>query len=239
MEQARMTTSHVNVRSGAARVIVAERPRIDDETWEASSFALKAISAFSAMFRPLSIDLVLACCDAETGYPLDEPAAPHRQLRQSRMLDPIRTWQSFEDTLVQVEPNLDQNTIRRWFVEVQRFDCLDPDLRPGWSSLVVNATEVRLPSSLEVESDAVTVSYGRGTFSHPAHPTPTGYRLATPLSTHPETNAFELSITHENHILFLELAMTWSFWADRDGAGRDDLAASLENLRESHWRVIS
>jgi hypothetical protein len=219
-------------------VVAAERTNDGGSKRDASILAQDVLSALSGtLFRPLTIELILACCEPQSGYPLDEPPSPFQLLVQSDTLDPVRVWQSFGDTVVRSEPDLDEATIRRWFAQVQQFGCSGVGSLPGWSNLLINATEVRVPSAVPIHEESVNVSYGQGSFHYPVHAFDDGHRLVAPLVSHPETNAFELAINNEGAHLNLELSMTWSWWADSDGPGRPELSTALQKLQDLEWRI--
>ncbi|KAA9166325.1 hypothetical protein FPZ12_001800 [Amycolatopsis acidicola] len=238
-EAVRAAMSEVRIRTGGRPVLHAELDRSGTDQLGAAATAIGALFTLAdGVFAPLSADVVLACCDAATGYPL-EPAGYH-QLRVADLPPLVATRELWTGTREERCERFDRESVLGWIgglLAAQR--CAGEDLLPGWSQLFVQATRVRLPAGVadSVHDGELVVSYGNGTIRYPVEDAAEALWVAGPLATNSETAPMEVEIGNEGGFLSLDLSLNWSTWADADGPGRAGVEAAFARLTDLGWDV--
>ena len=226
------TEGYANVR---AELVAPEE--VDDQL----AFAAMAVDALFAagegLFEPLAVDVELACCDGETGYPLDEPtvAVPFHQLRLASVPETVAVREVWNGTRVERRERLGRAEILDWLhTIVAAQHCPRPDTTTGWTQLLVGAVRAHLPAGL-ADADELPVSYGAGMIRYPVERSADGCWVAGPLATNYAAAPFEARIVNEGGVLSFELTLNWSPWIDPDGTGRPDVDAVVDRLTDLGW----
>jgi len=218
-----------------------------DDVDDQMVFAALAVDALLALreglFEPLSVDVELACCDAETSYPLDEPrpAAPFHQLCLASLPEMVVIREVWNGTRVERRERLDRDEILDWLGAIlAKQECPQPDTRPGWTQLLVEAVRARLPqATIDGDVDELPVAYGAGVIRYPVERVADTLWVAGPLATNYDTAPFEVRIINEAGFLSLDVSLNWSPWIDADGPGRPDVEAAVGRLSALGWDVAS
>ena len=118
------------------------------------------------LFRPLAVETTVTCHDTSSGSLLDGPEHPYRQLRVEDPptgldLDPMYARSQVEQTRT-----MDATAVLAWLERATSIQCPGPDAAPGWSELVVNVVDARLPVSLD-GGGPINVGYGSGALPYP------------------------------------------------------------------------
>lgn len=241
--------TEVSIRTRGRAHVRAELVAPDDvdDQLTLAAMAVDALFALGdGLFEPLSVDAELACCDAETGYPLDEPrpAEPFHQLRRASLPEMVMIREVWSETRVEQRERFDRDEILDWLgVILAEQECPQPDTRPGWTQLLVEAVRARLPEGTsdgaDSDGDKLPVAYGAGVIRYPVERTAGALWVVGPLSTNYDTAPFEVRIVNEAGVLSLDLSLNWSPWIDTDGAGRPDVEAAVGRLLALGWDVAS
>ncbi|MBT2447978.1 hypothetical protein J7F03_12990 [Streptomyces sp. ISL-43] len=241
-----MTESEIHIRDRARAHVRAEllAPQGTDDP-----SAVDALLALAEdLFVPLAVDVELACCDAESGYPLDEPRprAPYQQLRLGPLPETLavrEVWTDTRVTRVEDRDRLARAEILGWLAAVRAGqECAQPRTATGWTQLLVESVRARLPKSTG-ELSVLPVSYGAGVIAYPverpADASDDSLWVSGPLEGRPGTAPFELRIVNEAGFLSLDLSLNWSPWIEPDGAGRPAVDAAVARLSSLGWDVTS
>ncbi|MCU1287452.1 MAG: hypothetical protein JWO13_3802 [Acidobacteriales bacterium] len=236
--------TEVSIRTRGRAHVRAEfvAPDDVDDQLALAAMAVDALFALGeGLFEPLSVDTELACCDAETGYPLDQPraAAPFHQLRLVSLPETVVIREVWNGTRVEQRERLDRDQILDWLRAIlAEQECPQPDTIPGWRQLLVETVRARLPEGTS-DGDELPVTYGAGMIRYPVERAADALWVAGPLATHHDTAPFEVRIVNEAGVLSLDLSLNWSLWIDTDGAGRPDIEAAVGRLSALGWDVAS
>jgi hypothetical protein len=191
------------------------------------------------IYEPVSMDLQVACCDPETGYP-EAASEPHRRFWLFRLRNlpagvEIRpAWTSEE--LVTVD-RLDTAAI---------LDCLEAPLRQdcnaageeyvGWQEMLFRTARVRLPDPLRIlGGNSLVVRYGRGSIEHPIERCGDARWVWGPLARKTLGAPIELKLGNEAGLLTFDIWLLWSLWSDEDGEGWKDVQRALGKLSNLGW----
>lgn len=208
------------------------------------------------LFEPFAVNVEIACCEIEFGYPLNEPrpAGRFHQLRLAASPETVRIPAIWNELLVSETERLDRAAVLHWLgTLLSTRQCPQPDTRTGWTELIVEAVRARLPEAIGalVDSDAheLPVPEGAGVIRFPVEriedsscrETAGGsqYWVAGPLAWNSGTSPFGVRITNEAGALSLEWSRNWSPWIEADGSGRPDVDAAAQRLSALGWEVTS
>lgn len=217
---------------------------VDDQL----AFAARAVDALFALgdglFEPLAVNVEVACCDIEIGYPLTDPqpATRFHQLRLAAPPGTVTIPEIWNRLLVQETERLDRAAILDWFGDLlAERQCPQPDVSTGWTELIVEAVLARLPDEVsrcvESESDELLIPEGHGVIRYPVERSGSSCWVAGPLATRSGTAPFEVRIVNECGELSADWTRSWSPWIDEDGAGRPDVEAAIRRLSAMGWEV--
>jgi hypothetical protein len=238
--------AEVRIRDKARGHIFAElvdRDDVDDVVL--AEVAVDALFALGeGLFEPLAVDVGLVCCDAEFGYPLDEPqpAARFHQLRLAAVPDVVKIPEIWTGLVVAQSERLDRAAVLDWFATLlAEPQCPQPDARTGWGELIVAAVRARLPEAtshrVERGGNQLSVSYGRGEIRFPVERIGDSFWVAGPLAWNSDTDPFGVRIVNDAGLLSLDWSRNWSPWIEADGAGRPDVEAAIRRLSALGWEV--
>jgi hypothetical protein len=217
---------------------------VDDQLVFAAMAVDALFSLSDGLFEPLAVNVELACCDTEFGYPLIEPRPPARfhQLRLAASRESVMIPEIWNELLVGQTERLDRAAILHWLgtllVEQQ---CSQPDTRTCWTQLIVEALRARLPEAtshgVESGGSELLVSEGAGVIRYPVERFGDTFWVAGPLVTSSDTAPFGVRIVNEAGVLSLDWSQNWSPWIEEDGAGRPDVEAAIQRLSALGWEV--
>lgn len=235
----------VAIRTRARAHVSAELVAPDGEGQLAlAAIALDALGAVAdGIFEPLAMNVALACCDPESGFPLSEPlpVARFHQLRLASVPETIRIPRIWKDLHVGERERLDPAGILAWFgTLLTEQECSDPDTTIGWTDLIVESVRARLPEAISEgvgSADELPVSYGVGVIGYPVERFGDALWVAGPLDRNSDTSPFEVEIVNEGGVLTLDWTLAWSPWIEEDGAGRPDVEAAIRRLSALGWDV--
>ncbi|ONK15373.1 hypothetical protein STBA_61890 [Streptomyces sp. MP131-18] len=211
-------------------------------------FAVLAVDALLALgdglFEPLAVNVEVACCDAEFGYPLREPqpTARFHQLRVAAPPEWVGIPDIWNELLVARRERLDRAVILDWFRTIlAQQECSRAHTRTGWTELIVEAVRVRLPEAtralLESDGSELPVSCGNGVIRFPVEKSADTLWVAGPLDWYSGSAPFGVRIVNESGDLTLDLSLNWSPWIDEDGAG-PAIGAAVRRLSAMGWDVV-
>jgi hypothetical protein len=235
--------TEVSIRTRARAHIHAELVASDDVA-DQQAHAASAVDALSAMgeglFEPLAMNVELACCDAESGYPLDEPRPARRfhQLRLASVPEEVRIPRIWKELQVSERERLDPATVLGWFGTILADPgCTEPHTTLGWTDLIIEAVRARLPATINSTGNELPVAYGAGVIRYPVERFADALWVAGPLSWNSDTAPFEVAIVNEGGVLSLDWTQAWSPWIEEDGAGRPDLEGAIRRLSAMGWDI--
>jgi hypothetical protein len=217
---------------------------VDDQREFAAIAVDGLFSLAEGLFEPFAVNVELACCDAEFGYPLSDPrpATRFHQLRVAAPPETIEIPDIWNDLVVDRTDRLDRDVVTDWLatllVEQQ---CPEQDTRTGWLELIVEALRARLPEEtgrgVESGRDELLIPEGPGVIRYPVERSGDALWVSGPLEWRSGTSPFDVRIVNEAGALSLWWARNWSPWIDADGAGRPDVEAAISRLSARGWDV--
>ncbi|MDT0445714.1 hypothetical protein [Streptomyces johnsoniae] len=242
--------TEVSIRFEARPHVYAElvAPDGSDDQLDFAVLAVDALFALGdGLFEPLAVNVELACCDAEFGYPLrePEPTARFHQLRVAAPPEWVRIPNIWNRLLVARRERLDRAVILDWFRTIlAQQECSGSDTRTGWIELIVEAVRVRLPEATRalLEGDGsdgseLPVSCGNGVIRFPVEKSAGELWVAGPLDWYSGSAPFGVRIVNEAGNLSLDLSLNWLPWIDEDGAG-PAIGAAVGRLSAMGWDVV-
>jgi hypothetical protein len=217
---------------------------VDDQRVFAAMAVDALFSLGDGLFEPFAVNVELACCDAEFGYPLNDPrpAARFHQLRLAAPPETVAIPEIWNDLVVDQTERLDRVVVLDWLgtllVEQQ---CPQRDTKTGWLQLIVEALRARLPEKtgrgVESGGNELLIPEGAGVIRYPVERSGDAFWVAGPLVTRSGTSPFGVRIVNEAGALSLDWSRNWSPWIDADGAGRLDVEAAIRRLSARGWDV--
>ncbi|QUH01974.1 hypothetical protein HUO13_15220 [Saccharopolyspora erythraea] len=217
---------------------------VDDELVFATMAVDALFSLGDGLFEPLAVNVEVACCDTEFGYPLIQPrpVARFHQLRLAASPETVMIPEIWSELLVRLTERLDRAALLHWLgTLLAEQQCSQSDTRTSWTELIVEAVRARLPEAtshgVESGSNELPVSEGAGVIRYPVERIGDALWVAGPLAASSGTAAFGLRVTNEAGCLSLDWSLNWSPWIDQDGAGRPDIEAAIRRLSAMGWDV--
>lgn len=238
--------TEVTIRTRARAHVSAEFVAPDDVEGQQAlaAIAMEALATVAdGIFEPLAINVALACCDPESGYPFSEPlpASRFHQLRLASLPDGIRIPRIWKELQVSERERLDPATVLAWIgTLLAEQGCPDPDTTIGWTDLIVEAVRARIPEAISKgvgSADELPVSYGVGVIRYPVERFGDALWVAGPLDRNSDTSPFEVAIVNEGRVLSLDWTLAWSPWIEEEGLGRPDVEAAIRRLAAMGWDV--
>lgn len=238
--------TEVTIRTRARAHVSAEFVAPDDVEGQQAlaAIAMEALATVAdGIFEPLAINVALACCDPESGYPFSEPlpASRFHQLRLASLPDGIRIPRIWKELQVSERERLDPATVLAWIgTLLAEQECPDPDTTIGWTDLIVEAVRARIPEAISKgvgSADELPVSYGVGVIRYPVERFGDALWVAGPLDRNSDTSPFEVAIVNEGRVLSLDWTLAWSPWIEEEGLGRPDVEAAIRRLAAMGWDV--
>jgi hypothetical protein len=215
---------------------------VDDELGYAEIAVDALFSLAEGIFEPLAVNVALVCCNAEFGYPIDDPQppAPFHQLRVATVPETVRIPDLWNRLVVDHAERLDRAAVLEWFATLLADrTCPQPDTTTGWSELIVAAVRARLPEAtgrgVERGGHELVVSEGAGEIRYPVERIGDAFWVAGPLGWSSDTTPFRVRIVNEAGSMSLEWWQNWSPWIDEDAVGRPDVEAAIRRLSAMGW----
>lgn len=210
---------------------------VDDEL-EFAALAVDAIFALG-LFEPLSVDVDVAFCDLEFGYPLmePEPVARFHQLGLASLPEWVELSHFWNNTRETRCEQLDRATILDWLGTILAEQEHSPDTLPGWNELRVRSVRARLPRAFpgRVKNGRLRVGQGRGAIDFPVERFADVFWVAGPLAGNSDTAPFDVRVVNEGGSLTFHLRASWSLWIE--GIGQLEVEEARDRLSAMGWDV--
>jgi hypothetical protein len=189
-----------------------------------------ALQALGELVRPLSIDLVLRAYrrDDQDAVALRRPFwfLVEKAAEQELGLRPGTT--SPEVRRVEV---VNPEALAALMAEALAAESQDPEVVIGWDEVLIDATEVKLPTSL-ARKDVLTIGPEGYSFGVPVRHRPDGAWIRGPRSVG-ELPALQLAFN--GPFVRARLTSYWSIWTP-EGSGAHDLDQASSQLAKLGWK---
>ena len=232
-----MTMIRVRDRFPETFVVELDASAIPYDPVATARIALHGLFTLAAgLFEPLTVEVILACCDAPTGAVLDEPDQQYRQIELENAGANLKLRSGRVGSRITIAPSLNTETVAHWLEDQLRFDCDHPDRVPGWSDLLVDAVRAPLPPGVvEAGQDFIPLILGHGILNYPVSHDGERYWISGPLTEHAYAPPLRSTISQEAGFLTMSITLGWTLWSDADGAAFPNVQRSLDRLGAEGW----